>query len=211
MATHSSILAWKNPMDRGARQATVHGVAWVRYNLGIRPPPYRKDHDTGVIGSFYMTKCTHLFGIHISNEINLWNLSKMNTIHHSIHTFSKYSITGLPSQLSWWRIHLQCSRLQLDSWVRKIFWRRDRLPTPAFLGFPCGSAGKETACNVGDLGSIPGLGRSPGEGKGYPLQYSSLENSMDCNSPWGHKQSDTTERLSLSLSITSRRGKKSHR
>ena len=46
-------------------------------------------------------------------------------------------------------------------------------------GFPCGSAGKESACNVGDLGSIPGLGRSPGEGKGYPLQYSGLENSMD--------------------------------
>ena len=43
-----------------------------------------------------------------------------------------------------------------------------------------GSAGKETACNVGDLGSIPGLGRSPGEGKCYPLQYSGLENSMDC-------------------------------
>ena len=42
------------------------------------------------------------------------------------------------------------------------------------------SAGKESACNVGDLGSIPGLGRSPGEGKGYPLQYSGLENSMDC-------------------------------
>ena len=43
-----------------------------------------------------------------------------------------------------------------------------------------GSAGKESACSVGDLGSIPGLGRFPGEGKGYPLQYSSLENSMDC-------------------------------
>ena len=57
-------------------------------------------------------------------------------------------------------------------------------------------AGKESTCNVGDLGSIPGLGRSPGEGKGYPLQYSSLENSMDC-SPWSHKESDTTERLSL--------------
>ena len=53
------------------------------------------------------------------------------------------------------------------------------LPTPVFLGFPCGSAGKESAWNVGDLGSIPGLGRSPGEGKGYPLQYSGLENSMD--------------------------------
>ena len=46
-------------------------------------------------------------------------------------------------------------------------------------GFPCGSAGKESAYNVGDLGSIPGLGRFPGEGKGYPLQYSGLENSMD--------------------------------
>ena len=49
-----------------------------------------------------------------------------------------------------------------------------------YQGFPCGSAGKESACNAGDLGSIPGLGRSPGEGKGYPLQYSGLENSMDC-------------------------------
>ena len=48
------------------------------------------------------------------------------------------------------------------------------------MGFPSGSAGKESACNVGDLASIPGLGRSPGEGKGYPLQYSGLENSMDC-------------------------------
>ena len=47
------------------------------------------------------------------------------------------------------------------------------------MGFLCGSDGKESACNAGDLGSIPGLGRSPGEGKGYPLQYSGLENSMD--------------------------------
>ena len=59
------------------------------------------------------------------------------------------------------------------------------------LGFPCGSAGKESACNVGDLGSNPGLGRSPGEGNGYPLQYSGLENSMDCT--WVHKESDMTE------------------
>ena len=47
------------------------------------------------------------------------------------------------------------------------------------VGFPGGSAGKESACNVGDLGSDPGLGRSPGEGKGSPLQYSCLENYMD--------------------------------
>ena len=49
-----------------------------------------------------------------------------------------------------------------------------------FLGFPSGSAGKESSCKAGELGSIPGLGRSPGQGKGYPLQYSGLENSMDC-------------------------------
>ena len=46
--------------------------------------------------------------------------------------------------------------------------------------FPCGSAGKESACNVGVLGSVPGFGRSPGEEKGYPLQYFHLENSMEC-------------------------------
>ena len=65
-----------------------------------------------------------------------------------------------------------CSRLQQE-------------PDPmwsdfAFLGFPGGSAGKEYACNAGDLGSIPRLGRSPGEANSYPLQYSDLENSMDC-------------------------------
>ena len=68
------------------------------------------------------------------------------------------------------------------------------LLTPVFLGFPGGSAGKESACNAGDLGLIPVLGRSPGEGKGYPLQYSGLENPMDCKSPWVAEW-DTTERL----------------
>ena len=51
---------------------------------------------------------------------------------------------------------------------------------PWQLGFPDGSVDKESTCNAGDWGSIPGLGRSPGEGKGYPLQDSGLENSMDC-------------------------------
>ena len=75
----------------------------------------------------------------------------------------------------------------------------DRLPTPGSLGFLCGSAGTESACSVGDLGSTPQLGRSPGEGKGYPLQYSGLENSMDCI-VHGLQESDITGRLSLSLS-----------
>jgi len=74
---------------------------------------------------------------------------------------------------------LQCRRPQFNSWVGTIFWRRDRLPTPVFLGFPGGSAGKEFACNVGDLGSIPELERSLEEGNDYPLQNSGPENSMD--------------------------------
>ena len=61
--------------------------------------------------------------------------------------------------------------------------------TAVFLGFPCGSAGKESARDAGDLGLIPGLGRSSGEEKGYPLQYSGLENSM--YSPWNGKESDS--------------------
>ena len=65
------------------------------------------------------------------------------------------------------------------------------------MGFPDVSDGKESACNVGDLGSIPGLRRSPGEGSDYPLQYSYLENphgqrSLAGYNPWGHKESDMT-------------------
>ena len=68
---------------------------------------------------------------------------------------------------------------------------------PRWKGFLGGSDGKEPVCNVGDLGSIPGLGKSPSEGNGNPLQYSCLENSMDSApggcSPWNPKESDTTE------------------
>ena len=67
----------------------------------------------------------------------------------------------------------------MSSWVGKIHLRRDRLPTLVFLGFPVGSDGKEFTCNVGDLSSFSGLGRSPGEGHGNSLQYSGLEDSMD--------------------------------
>ena len=72
------------------------------------------------------------------------------------------------------------------------------------MGFPDGSNGKESTCNAGDLGSIPGLGRSPGGGQGNPLQYSCLENphrqrSLAGYSPWDRKESDTTERLHFTL------------
>ena len=64
------------------------------------------------------------------------------------------------------------------------------------MGLPCDSAGKESTCYAGDLDSIPGLGRSLGEGNGYPLQYSGLENGMD-SIVHGVAESNMTERLSL--------------
>ena len=70
-----------------------------------------------------------------------------------------------------------------------------------FLGFPCGSAGKESTCNVGYQGSIPGLGRPPGEGKGYPVQYSGLENFMECVVHGGRKESDMTEQLHFHFAL----------
>ena len=63
-----------------------------------------------------------------------------------------------------------------ETLVRILGWEdhleKEKVPTPVFLGFPCGSVGKESACNVGDPGSIPESERSAGEGMGYPLQYS---------------------------------------
>ena len=105
--------------------------------------------------------------------------------------------------LSWKRIRLQCRGPWFDSWVGKICWRRDKPPTPVFLGFSGGSAGKKSTCSAGDLGLIPGLGRSPREGKGYPLWYSGLGNFMDCI-VHGVAESDTTEQLSLSLCNSSK-------
>ena len=87
---------------------------------------------------------------------------------------------------------------QFDSWVGKIPWRRGRLPTPVFLVFPGGSDSKESTFNVGDLGSIPRLRRSPGGRHGNPLQDSCLENphgqrSLAAYSPWGHRESNMTK------------------
>ena len=126
------------------------------------------------------------------------NISTLWYILKSYYFFPSLENLGLPRWLSWERICLQCRRPRFDSWVGKIPWRRDRVPTPVFLCFPCGLVGKEFACNMEDLGLIPWLGRSPGEGKGYPLQYSGLENSMNCIA-YGVAESDTTEQLSLSL------------
>ena len=68
-------------------------------------------------------------------------------------------------------------------------------------GFPGGSDGKESTCSAGDMGSIPGLGRSPGEGNGNLLRYSYLGNPLAGFSPWGHKEPNVTEQPTLSLSL----------
>ena len=72
---------------------------------------------------------------------------------------------------------MQETPVQFLDWEDPL--EKGQATTTVFLGFSCGSTGKESACNVGDLDLIPGFGRSPGEGKGYPLQYSGLENSMN--------------------------------
>ena len=95
-------------------------------------------------------------------------------------------------------IGVGCHFPQFNFLVRKIPWRRDRLATPVFMDFPGGSDGKESACNVGDLGLITGLGRSLGGGHGNPLQYSCPENthrqrSLVGYSPQGCKESHMTE------------------
>ena len=86
------------------------------------------------------------------------------------------------------------------SWVGKIPWRRDRLPTLVFMGFPGGSESKEFGHNVGDLGLISGFERDPRRRHGNPLQYSGLEyphgqRSLVGYNPWGCKELDMTEQL----------------
>ena len=81
---------------------------------------------------------------------------------------------------------------------RKDPQRRDRLPTPVFLGFPGGSDGKESTCNVEDLGSIPGLGRSPGEGKATHSSILAWRIPMDRGAWWATVYAVTKSQTQLS-------------
>ena len=89
-------------------------------------------------------------------------------------------------------------RYFLKMWVYIYIYTHTHIPTPEFLGFPGGSDGKESACNVGNLGSILGLGRSPGGRHGNPLQYSCLENPMDRGAWWATVHGVTNSQTRLS-------------
>ena len=84
--------------------------------------------------------------------------------------WSEFFPSNMLKKLKWWEMQTVCQVKWMFAFMGFLDW---------FWGFPCGSAGQESTCSSGDLGLIPGLGRSSGEGKGYPLQYSGLENSMD--------------------------------
>ena len=77
--------------------------------------------------------------------------------------------------------------------AQKTPWRRDKLPTPVFLGFPGGSTGKEPACNAGDLGSTPGFGKIPRRREWLPTPVFWLGEFHGLYSPWGRKESDMAE------------------
>ena len=108
------------------------------------------------------------------------------SMNHSENTITFNSHKGFPGGAEIKSVCLQCRRSWFDSWVRKMSWRRARRPTLVFLVFLKGSAHKESACNAGDLDSMPGLGRSPGEGKA--THYSILAWRIPWSIPWGHKE-----------------------
>ena len=137
-------------------------------------------------------------GIHIQSFGTLCCLNKSESSHSCYST-----LQCPPTKNKVQNGYMPCSRSHSQQWQSEA---GTQLPWPwlfptilyFFWGFPAGSDGNEAACNAGDQGSIPGSGRSPGEGNGYPLQYSYLENSMDRGTwqatvLWGPKESETTE------------------
>ena len=143
----------------------------------------------------------------------LWRIPKNRGAWATEHTRWNRYCSGSPALMtlmlfayvpSLSHIHLQCLFILCRHpapplWLRVMIWAHGIL---MYVSFPGGSGGKESVCNVGNLGSVPGLGRSPGGGPGNPLQYSCLENphgqrNLAGYSPWGHKELDTTEQLSI--------------
>ena len=120
-------------------------------------------------GDFYLFVCfvlCKIFKIQIQfNKYRAIQVSIFSQVNYGIVCLYRNFWASLIAQLV---NNPPARRPWFNSWVREIPWRRARLPTPVFLDFPCGSAGKESTCNVGDLGSITGLGRFPWRRESLP-------------------------------------------
>ena len=144
-----------------------------------------KFSDKTNIGTFPLTwevKSQALYFLHFANES------------HTALLWKRWDVTYISFQIGCILSRITCGKWgegrgmgKEKDFLAGSLQRRDRLLTLVFLDFPGGSAGKESSFNAGDLGLIPWLGRSPGKGKGYPLQYSGLENSIDCIQRVGHE------------------------
>ena len=117
-------------------------------------------------------------------ESYLYIILFIHLLIYSISIYWKCCWASLVAQFLKKKILLQCRRLQFNSWVGKIPWRRDRLPTPVFWGFPHSSVGKESASNVGDLGSVLRMGRSPGGGMATHSSIFAWKIPMDRGTWW---------------------------
>ena len=184
MATHSSTLAWKIPWMEEPGKLRYPGKSRIGLNVftfTFHFHALEKEMATHSSAPAWRIPGTEepggLQSMRSQSRTRLSNFTLLCVVFYSPILSSTLTMASLIAQLE--KNYLQCRRPRFDSWVRKIRWRRDRLPTPVSLGFSCGSAGKAPACSAGDLGSIPGLGRPPGGGEGYPLQYSGLESPMD--------------------------------
>ena len=105
----------------------------------------------------------------------------VNVYHSPVRNQGPGCAARLQEHVIMWRMNMrETGWQQAESMQCHLCYYKGQTTTPVFLGFPDGSAGKESTCSVRDLGSIPGLGRSPGGGHGNPLPYSCLENSIDC-------------------------------
>ena len=130
-----------------------------------------------------LTSIIDRFG-HYKNDHFIWFNLMPNIIFPIFYNYSLICSVG--------KEHACNSRPQFNSWFGKILWRRDRLPTPIFLSFPCGSAGKESACNAGHLDLIPGLGVIPWRKESLPTSVFWLREFHGLYSPWDHKELDMT-------------------
>jgi len=153
----------ENPIDRGAWQATVHGVARVRHDLAAKPPPPSVQSPVNTLQTVAWTTS---FPPIPSLPFNKRTLELQQSS-----WLSNYR-PHFPVSLATWRVYV----IEFSPMGCMCFSHSFKRKVYIFPGFPGGSDGKESVCNVGDLGSIPGLGRSSGEGNGNPLQYSCLEN-----------------------------------